>query len=104
MAFPDTIVTFPTMQDVTASDGAKIAQYQAAIEAGDMATAASILTTITDYNKKLITAAYLNSITTTCNSLETYYLERFSPAYIVSSSQPALQDKGDFWFQVTGSA
>ena len=104
MAFPDTIVTFPTMQNVSASDGALIKQYQAAIEAQNMAQAATILAQISNYTKKIITASYLNSIASTTNALETYYLQRYSPAYIVSATQPATQGKTDFWFQITGTA
>lgn len=103
MAFPETIVTFPTMENIQVSDCAKIEQYQQAIRNGDMATANAILVTISNYNQKIINANYLNSITSTCNALETYYLQRYSPAYIVSSTQPILQNKTDFWFQITGS-
>ena len=102
MAFPDTIVTFPTRNDITAQDGELISQFQDAIKAQNMALAQSILEQITDYSTKIITAAYLNSIASTCNALETYYLERYSPAYVVSANQPALQQRTDFWFEITG--
>ena len=32
--------------------------------------------------------------------VEEYYMSKFSPAYIVSATQPATQDVGDFWFKV----
>lgn len=102
MAFPDTIVTFPTRNNITAQDGELISQFQDAIKAQDMVLANSILAQITDYSTKIITAAYLNSIASTCNALEKYYLERYSPAYVVSANQPALQQRTDFWFEITG--
>ena len=37
------------------------------------------------------------------NYLETFYLDRYSPAYVVSASQPSTQGKYDFWFQITGT-
>lgn len=101
MAFPNEIIEFPTMLDITESDGALIAQYQSAIKEGDMETAAEILLTIPSYEQKIITANYLNSIGQTVQALESFFLDRYNPAYVVSSSQPALQHTGDFWFQLT---
>lgn len=102
MAFPKEIVNFPTMQNISASDGELIAQYQKAIENKDTATAATILAQIPNYQKKIVTATYLNSIATTVKALELYYLEKYSPAIVVSSTQP-LQTKTDMWFQITGT-
>lgn len=106
MAFPDTIVEFPEMLNINEQDGdgEKIDQFHQAIRNGNMAEANAILHTIVNYNQKIVTADYLNSIGTTCNALETYYLQRYSPAYIISSTQPISQNKTDFWFQITGSA
>ena len=98
MAFPDEIVTFPQMKDITASDGEKIRQYQIAMQSGDTATASAILATIPEYTKKILTAAYMNSIVSTVNAMEIY----LRPVYVVSATQPANQQKGDFWFQITG--
>lgn len=103
MAFPDTIVEFPIRRNITASDGSLIAQYQQAIQNGDMALANQIGSRIPYYSQKLITAAYLNSITETVMALERYYLEKYSPSVIVSSSQPPLQEKTDMWFEITGT-
>ena len=104
MAFPDTIVTFPTMQNITASDGDLIKQYQQAVEAKDMATAATILAQITNYDKKIITANYLNSISTTLHAVEQFYAERYNPAIVVSATQPIAQEATDFWFEITGTS
>ena len=101
MAFPDTIVTFPTMQDITASDGVLVAQYQQAMENQDTALALEILSRISNYTRKIITASYLNSIGTTVKALELYYLDKYSPAVVVSTTQP-LQSKKDMWFEITG--
>ena len=38
------------------------------------------------------------------DALETYYLQRWSPAYVVSDTQPIDQAVGDFWFDTGGNA
>lgn len=103
MPFPETIVTFPTMEDISNSDGDLINQYQQAIKNQDIETASVILTSIPDYNKKILTAQYLNSIATTVKALEEYYINKFSPAIVVSINQPGLQTKYDMWFEITGT-
>ena len=54
MAFPQEIVSFPTMKDVTMSDGNLIMAYQQAIEAQDLSRAEAILHTIPEYQNKII--------------------------------------------------
>lgn len=101
MAFPNEIVTFPTKTSLSPTDGALVKQFQQAIHNQDWDSALTILRQIPNYTNKIINASYLNSLATTVNALETYYLQRFSPSYIVSDTQPATQDIGDFWFQIT---
>ena len=101
MGFPQTIVTFPTKQNMEATDGQKVANYQAAMEAQDLASAQAILQTISNYQDKIFDAEYFNLITKTLAEVEAFYMAKFSPAYIVSASQPVLQEPTDFWFQVT---
>lgn len=98
--FPQQLQTFETALDITASDGVLIAQYQKAKEDGNLALAAQILAQIPQASKKMLTADKFNTITDTCYALERYYAERYSPAYVVSASQPAAQEIGDFWFEV----
>lgn len=100
MAFPETIVDFPVMQDIDISDGTLIDEYQKAIQVQDIDKAASILAQIPDYDKKILTASYLNLISATVKALEIYYLEKYSPAIVVSSTQP-IQAKTDLWFEIT---
>lgn len=100
--FPTTVQVFPQMQDVSASDGALIAQYQAAMQAGNLALARQILAQIPNNQSKIITADYLNTINDTVVAVEEYFRGRYSPAYIVSEDQPAFQNKTDFWFEITG--
>ena len=100
--FPQQVQTFNQMQDISASDGALIAQYQAAIQAGNLALAKQILDQIPNNQNKIITADYLNTINDTVVAVEKYFQARYSPAYVVSSTQPSAQENGDFWFQVTG--
>lgn len=102
--FPDAKDVFPTMKDVAAADAILLSQYQAAIQAGNIAKAKQLLTQITDGDKKVITAEYLNNIKDSMDALETYYLQRWSPAYVVSDTQPIDQAVGDFWFDTGGNA
>lgn len=100
--FPGAIQTFPQMIDLTASDGAQAQQYQAAMQAGNLALAKQILAQIPNNQNKIITADYLNTINDTVLAVEKYFQARYSPAYIVSDTQPQSQEKSDFWFEVTG--
>ena len=42
-----------------------------------------------------------NSLAQTLYEVERFYAARYSSAYIVSQTQPALQEPTDFWFEVT---
>ena len=101
-SFPNSTQTFPQMIDLTASDGALAQQYQAAMQAGNLALAKQILAQIPNNQNKIITADYLNTINDTVLAVEQYFQARYSPAYIVSDTQPQSQEKSDFWFEVTG--
>ena len=99
-SFPNSIQSFPTMMNLTSSDIAAVKNYQQAILDNNFALAAQYLVNITNGNKKIITADYINTINDTIVALENYYIQKWSPAYVVSSSQPSAQDIGDFWLQV----
>ena len=100
--FPNAIQTFPQMIDLVASDGPLAQQYQIAMQAGNLALAKQILAQIPNNQSKIITADYLNTINDTVVAVEKYFQARYSPAYIVSDTQPQSQEKSDFWFEVTG--
>ena len=100
--FPSKIQTFPKMIDLAASDGTLAQQYQIAMQAGNLALAKQILAQIPNNQNKIITADYLNTINDTVVAVEEYFQVRYSPAYVVSDTQPSSQESGDFWFQVTG--
>ena len=100
--FPSEIQTFPQMIDLLASDGSLAQQYQTAMQAGNLTLAKQILAQIPNNQNKIITADYLNTINDTVVAVEQYFGGRYSPAYIVSESQPAYQETTDFWFEVTG--
>ena len=99
--FPQQVQTFNQMQDISASDGALITQYQTAMQAGNLTLAKQILAQIPNNQSKIITADYLNTINDTVVAVEQYFRSRYSPAYIVSESQPTYQEATDFWFEVT---
>ena len=100
-AFPTEIQTFPQMQDITAQDAVLIQQYQVALQSGDLILAQQVLSQISNSQNKLVTADYLNLINDTVVAVQKYFAARYSPAYIVSKTQPAGQEATDFWFQVT---
>ena len=100
--FPGAIQNFPQMTDLTASDGTLVQQYQTAMQAGNLTLAKQILDQIPNSQNKIITADYLNTINDTLVAVEKYFQARYSPAYVVSNTQPSAQENGDFWFQVTG--
>ena len=101
-SFPNALQTFPQMIDLLASDGSLAQQYQTAMQAGNLTLAKQILAQIPNNQNKIITADYLNTINDTVVAVEKYFQARYSPAYIVSNTQPSAQENGDFWFQVTG--
>ena len=99
--FPGAIQTFPQMIDLLASDGPLVQQYQIAMQAGNLTLAQQILAQIPNNQSKIITADYLNTINDTVIAVEKYFQARYSPAYVVSNTQPSAQENGDFWFEVT---
>ena len=99
--FPRSIQTFPQMIDLIASDGALVQHYQAAMQADNVTLAKQILDQIPNSQSKIITADYLNTINDTVVAVEKFFQARYSSAYVVSNTQPSLQENGDFWFQVT---
>lgn len=100
-SFPNAIQNFPQMIDLIASDGALAQQYQTAMQVGNLTLAKQILAQIPNNQNKIITADYLNTINDTVVAVEQYFRGRYSPAYIVSESQPAYQEATDFWFEIT---
>lgn len=101
-SYPNSVQTFPQMIDLAASDGTLVQQYQTAMQAGNLTLAQQILAQIPNNQSKIITADYLNTINDTVVAVEKYFQARYSPAYVVSNTQPSAQENGDFWFQVTG--
>lgn len=92
--------TFPVMQDISPADAELLASYQNAMMSGDFAKASTILHQIVDYDKKIITAELLNTIMDTILAAQEDFQKRYSPAYIVSATQPEAQEEGDYWFEI----
>lgn len=101
--FPGAIQTFPTLQDITASDATLVSQYQSAMQSGNYAQAVQILNQIPNGQLKIVTADYLNTISNTLVALQDYFTEKYSPAYVLSETQPLAQDVGDYWFRIISS-
>lgn len=101
-SFPNQIQNFPQMQDITAQDAILVQQYQNAMQIGNLSLAQQILAQIPNNQNKIVTADYLNTINDTVIAVQKYFGARYSPAYVVSETQPINQEKSDFWFQVIG--
>lgn len=101
-SFPNQIQNFPQMQDITAQDAILVQQYQNAMQVGNLSLARQILAQIPNNQNKIVTADYLNTINDTVIAVQKYFGARYSPAYVVSETQPVNQEKSDFWFQVIG--
>lgn len=102
--FPNQVDTFPTMLDITVDDAALVKQYQDAMEAGDYDAAQVALGQIPNSQQKIISAGLMNDVLDGLTATEQYFGDRYSPAYIVSETQPTFQQATDFWFHVTGAA
>ena len=101
-SFPNQIQNFPQLQDITAQDAILVQQYQNAMQVGNLSLAQQILAQIPNNQNKIVTADYLNTINDTVIAVQKYFGARYSPAYVVSETQPINQEKSDFWFQVIG--
>ena len=76
--FPEAVDVFVQMLDIVASDSTNLAEYQSAMEAGNIIQAHEALANITNGAQKLLTAEKINKI---FNSVEA--LERFLASDIV---------------------
>ena len=99
-SYPTNIQLFPTMQDMTASDALLVTQFQQAMQAGNIPLAQTILAQIPAKDKKIISAELLNTAWDTLVALQKQFITKYSPAYIISETQPADQEIGDYWFEV----
>ena len=72
------------------------------MRAGSVNAARCVLAKVADGDCKIITAELINSMLDTCVAIQDYYNVRYSPAYVVSETQPTNQQPTDFWFEVTG--
>ena len=98
--YPNSIQSFPTMEDMTASDALLVTQFQQAMQAGNIPLAQTILAQITNKDTKIISAELLNTAWDTLVALQKQFTTKYSPAYIISETQPADQEIGDYWFKV----
>ena len=98
--YPNSIQSFPTMEDLTASDLALVKQFQAAMQSGNIKQAQAILALIPNYQNKIISTSLMNTAWDTLVALQKQFTTKYSPAYIISETQPTDQEIGDYWFKV----
>lgn len=97
-SYPNVNQAFPVMMDILPTDAPLIKQWHEAIQAQNFALAATIWQQIPNVSQKIITSQILNTAFDTEVALEREFLERWSPAYDVSNTQPPTQETGDYWF------
>lgn len=102
--FPNQVDTFPTMLDITADDAELVKQYQDAMEAGSYDVAQQVLSQIPNGQQKIISAGLMNNVLDGLTATEQYFADRYSPAYVVSDTEPQYKQATDFWFHTTGAA
>lgn len=102
--FPNQIDTFPKMLDITAADAELVKEYQSAMEAGDYEKAQFVLDKIPNNQQKIISAGLMNDVLDGLTATEQYFADRYSPAYVVSDTEPQYKQATDFWFHTTGVA
>lgn len=96
--FPSSLDQFMTFLNVVASDGPLIAQYQAAMEAGNQTQANQILAQIPQGTQKIITATDLNTLSQAMLAIERFYLTDIKP-YITQQQQNWLTVINQFSYQ-----
>lgn len=101
-SFPGNLDSFTTWLNILSSDGPLIAQYQAALQAGNTTQANQILTQIPQGTQKIITATDLNKLTQAVQAVERFYLTDIQP-YIQIQQESWLNVINQFSYQGTWS-
>ena len=96
--FPNSLDQFMTFLNIVATDGPLIAQYQAAMEAGNQTQANQILAQIPQGTQKIITAVTLNQLSQAMLAIERFYLTDIEP-YITQQQQNWLTIINQFSYQ-----
>ena len=96
--FPSSLDQFMTFLNIVASDGPLIAQYQAAMEAGNQTQANQILAQIPQGTQKIITAVTLNQLSQAMLAIERFYKTDIEP-YIQTQQENWLTIINQFSYQ-----
>lgn len=96
--FPSSVDQFMTFLNIVASDGPLIAQYQAAMEAGNQTQANQILAQIPQGTQKIITAVTLNQLSQSILAIERFFLTDIEP-YIETQQQSWLSVINQFSYK-----
>lgn len=101
-SFPENLDTFTTWLNILSTDGPLIAQYQAALQAGNTTQANQILVQIPQGTQKIITATDLNKLTQAIQAVERFYKTDLQP-YIQTQQESWLNTINQFSYQGTWS-
>lgn len=85
-SFPSDLDSFTTFLNITANDGPLIAQYMAAMEAGNQTLANQVLAQIPSATQKIITATDLNKLSQASLAIERFYKTDIEP-YLENQQQ-----------------
>ena len=84
--YPNSLDQFTTFLNITANDGSLIAQYMAAMEAGNQTLANQVLAQIPAATQKIITAIDLNKLSQASLAIERFYKTDIEP-YLENQQQ-----------------
>lgn len=84
--YPNSLDQFTTFLNITANDGPLIAQYMAAMEAGNQTLANQVLAQIPSATQKIITATDLNKLSQASLAIERFYKTDIEP-YLENQQQ-----------------
>lgn len=96
--YPENLDTFTTWLNITSTDGPLIAQYQAAMEAGNTVLANQILAQIPSATQKIIKATDLNQLTQAILAVERFYKTDIEP-YIQNQQESWLNTINQFSYK-----
>lgn len=96
--FPNSLDQFMTFLNIVASDGPLIAQYQEAMQSGNITQANQILSQIPQGTQKIITANTLNSLSQAMLAIERFYLNDIQP-YIEGLQQSWVNTINQFSYK-----
>lgn len=100
--FPQAIQTFPQWKNIDANDMPYVQAYQEAMRRWDFQDMQDALANIPNWEDKILTAEWFQTISDTVVAVQKYFEERYNPSLTIQSTQPTGGENGDSWWQIVG--